>query len=72
MKETDVRALVVVELVPFPVPNGVNYGDNTAGFSLHEIDAEALSAQCDRFRADVFAKAGKKDPRDQEICEADE
>lgn len=33
-------------------------------FALRELPAETLSALCDQFRADVFRRAGKVDPRD--------
>ncbi len=29
---------------------------------IGDVDAETLAEQCDRFRADIFAKAGKADP----------
>lgn len=32
-------------------------------WSIKDIDAEVLSEMCDQFRASVFQKAGKKDPR---------
>ncbi|MBK6942518.1 MAG: hypothetical protein IPH13_20270 [Planctomycetes bacterium] len=31
--------------------------------ALRDVSADALSELCDRFRADVFAKAGKLDPK---------
>lgn len=33
---------------------------------LRDVDAETLSILCDQFRADVFAKAGKPDPKARE------
>ncbi len=30
---------------------------------LKDVDAEILSELCDTFRSEIFAKAGKKDPR---------
>lgn len=38
----------------------------TEGIHICNLSAEDLSAQCDRFRADVFDKAGKVDPREKE------
>ncbi len=32
-------------------------------WALAEVDAETLAEQCDKFRAEVFRKAGKTDPR---------
>lgn len=29
---------------------------------ISDVDAKTLAEQCDRFRADIFAKAGKADP----------
>ena len=46
---------------PWQVPNFIRVGDN---FAVHIRDANEhdLAEQCDRFRADVFEKAGKQDP----------
>lgn len=66
-------AVLKVELVPFSTPNFVL--EKTAprprdeGFkeprshALHEVDSDTLSIMCDDFRAEVFRKAMKKDPR---------
>lgn len=32
-------------------------------FHVRDLDVDALSELCDRFRADVFANAGKADPK---------
>ncbi|MFA6132518.1 MAG: hypothetical protein WC869_00725 [Phycisphaerae bacterium] len=53
---------------PFMVPNFVTL--DLAG-CVHEeptvplkaVDAETLSKMCDEFRAAIFKKAGKKDPK---------
>ena len=37
--------------------------DNDPKWALADVEEEILSDQCDRFRAEVFEKAGKKDPR---------
>lgn len=62
-----------VTLKPFTVPNFViaerppvrrEDGFREApSYPLSEVDAEELSAMCDAFRAGVFQKAGKMDPR---------
>lgn len=62
-----------LELQPFSVPNFVHgvmlVKPREQGFiegpkyALRELDEKALSALCDQFRADVFEKAGKDDPR---------
>ena len=63
---------IEIELKPFTVPNYV-LGEmplrlRQEGFvegpkwHLKELDDITLSELCDRFRKDVFAKAGKKDP----------
>ena len=31
-------------------------------FHISELPADAISQLCDKFRADMFEKAGKKDP----------
>lgn len=49
---------------PFSVPNYViEEADVPRSFRLSDFDAEELSAKCDEFRAAVFKKAGKDDPR---------
>ena len=35
----------------------------TTGWALRDIDADELSKQCDLFRAEIFRKAGKDDPK---------
>jgi len=64
-----------VELIPMKVPNYViqkmpprprQEGININGapkYHLSDLDENVLSQLCDEFRADVFAKAGKQDPR---------
>lgn len=64
-----------VETVPWITPNfvriqmparprqeGVNFKDSE-GFRLEDVDVDTLSEMCDQFRADIFRKSGKKDPR---------
>lgn len=56
-----------IKTKPFSVPNfcleDKEFPLERRGFHLSEMDPEELSAKCDEFRAGVFAKAGKKDPR---------
>jgi hypothetical protein len=67
-----VKANVEVAVQPFSIPHFVRRDKKNAGpgdpdaeaaFELSAIDAQTLSALCDQFRADVFKKAGKTDPR---------
>lgn len=62
-----------IKLRPFQTPNFV-IADTPArpleqGFTeppawpLAEVDAESLAKLCDDFRAEVFRKAGKRDPQ---------
>lgn len=61
-----------IELKPFNIPNFVipilPAGRRQDGFTpiegipLSAVDAEELSDMCDAFRAEVFKKAGLKDP----------
>lgn len=61
-----------IELNPWIIPNFATLkmppGRKQDGFNpapslpIESLDANDLSVQCTRFRADVFAKAGKKDP----------
>lgn len=66
------KANVEVAIQPFSIPNFVRRDkkaaaagdpDAEAAFELSAVDAMTLSALCDQFRADVFKKAGKTDPR---------
>lgn len=60
-----------VGLQPFMTPNfviaklpaGRNGGQDAPKWHLGEISAETLSDLCDVFRAEIFAKAGKSDPK---------
>lgn len=51
---------VCVEMPPRPRQEGMA---ESPKYAIAELGAEVLSDMCDRFRADVFAKAGKADPR---------
>ena len=62
-----------IRLQPFQTPNYV-IAESKPGLKqdgmvecpkwhVNEIDEETLSDLCDRFRKDVFAKAGKRDPK---------
>jgi hypothetical protein len=51
---------VSVEMPPRPRQEGLVEAPK---FALAELDAETLSELCDEFRADVFRKANKTDPR---------
>lgn len=62
-----------VELQPWIIPNCIYIvmpaGKRQDGFkkapsfALKDIDEQILSEQCDKFRKEVFAKAGKIDPK---------
>lgn len=57
-----------IQIKPFIVPNFVLMCDQqpmpqSVSFPLSNLDPEELSAMCDDFRAAVFAKAGKRDPK---------
>lgn len=66
-------ATVEIKLQPFRPPNYVLVESprkareeglvETPKFSLADLSAETLSDLCDQFRADVFEKAGKPDPK---------
>lgn len=63
-----------VECQPWIVPNFVTLKSKSAprqdGFhqavsiALRDVDANVLAVMCDAFRASIFEKAGKPDPRD--------
>lgn len=67
------RITIDVELRPFIVPNYVSAMAKprpreqgvveSPSYALSELDEKTLSALCDEFRATVFEKAGKDDPR---------
>lgn len=62
-----------LELKPWVVPNfvSVNMPKSKRDFGFRpdpvlavcEVDANSLSQMCDDFRAEIFRKAGKIDPR---------
>jgi len=62
-----------IELSPWLVPNYVTAKmppvlrqegfKEAPKWALSEVDAEELSLQCDKFREEVFRKAGKNDPK---------
>jgi hypothetical protein len=59
---------VKVRLKPFNVPSGAvpeNDFDVYAPsvISISDLDAKTLSGMADEWRAELFRKAGKKDPR---------
>lgn len=64
---------ITIPLVPFSTPNYVTMQmpdrPRQEGFveapkyALSELEPEVLSGLCDEFRAAVFKKAGKRDPK---------
>jgi hypothetical protein len=67
------RITIDVELKDFAVPNFVipvgktgkkeDGPDFTDGIPLRDLEANVLSQLCDNFRAEVFRKAERQDPR---------
>lgn len=66
-------AEITVKLQPWMVPNFVRIGqpvrprqdglqESSPGLPLSEVSAEVLAQMCDDFRAEVFRRAGKRDP----------
>jgi hypothetical protein len=63
-----------VELQPWITPNYAHIKmppgkredgfKEAPGFALNELDEQTLSDQCDKFRKEIFTKAGKKDPKE--------
>lgn len=60
---TELKPEMNVRLKPWVTPNFVVV-DLPDGSACHvrDVDPRVLSAMCDRFRVDVFEKAGKADP----------
>jgi len=52
---------VIGEMPPGVRQDGFN-PDSRPKWALSDVDVETLVKQCDDFRAEVFRKAGKKDP----------
>jgi hypothetical protein len=50
---------VTTETPPSQRQNGFR---ESPKWHISEVDAETLAEQCDKFRAEVFRKAGKTDP----------
>lgn len=59
LKPFMVPNFVMVEMPPRPRNEGMK---GLPSFPLNELPVETLDDLCLQFRADVFAKAGKKDP----------
>lgn len=57
---------IIGEVAARPRQEGFN-PDAVPKWALAEVDAVTLAAQCDAFRAEVFAKAGKADPRTDQL-----
>jgi hypothetical protein len=60
----------IVELAHFTVPFHVTSLKEDANkrynsWELKDLSVETLSELCDKFRADVFERAGKVDPRSE-------
>ena len=53
-----------VALEPWDTPDFVELVDPglVSKWHLWELSAETLAKQCDRFRAEIFEKAGRQDP----------
>ena len=60
-----------IELEPWQTPNyvigkllqrQVDAAQEAPKWPLSDVDAQTLAGQCDRFRAEIFRKAGKEDP----------
>jgi hypothetical protein len=53
---------VIINFRPFSVPNYV-LSKIANPIPISELDAEELSKLCDKFREEIFRKAGKTDPK---------
>lgn len=64
---------IEIELIPFRVPNcAIQKGfpgkrqdglKEAKTYALSNLATDTLSEMCDEFRAEIFKKAGKEDPR---------
>ena len=45
--------------------------DAAPKWALKEVEAETLAKMCDEFRADIFRKAGKPDPANNPVTDAE-
>jgi hypothetical protein len=61
LKDFTVPNYVLVEMLPGRREDGINIDGNK--FTLSQVDADSLGQLCDHFRAAIFEKAGKQDPR---------
>lgn len=61
---------VEVELHPWRTPNFARGKEDDNAFPVSALSPKALSDLCDRFRRDVFEKAGKKDPMQTPFAKA--
>jgi len=68
---------IELPIIPWEVPDNIQLKGTpksrqegfkpSTSIALHEIDATTLSAQCDRFREEVFKKAKLIDPRTTDL-----
>jgi hypothetical protein len=58
---------VTAKMPAMPRQEGFQYGPKWA---LKDLDAQTLSDQCDKFRAEIFKKAGKPDPSNARLTDA--
>jgi len=63
LKPFNTPNFVLAEMPPRPRQEGFRDGPSWA---LKEVDTETLSRLCDDFRAEVFRKAEKADPKKKE------
>lgn len=73
MSTVKMKITQAVELQPFTTPNFILFAappglrgegfKETPKIALADAEPETLSILCDRFRRDIFEKAGKKDPQ---------
>ena len=54
---------VIQKMPPRPKQDGLVEAPK---YALSEIPAEELSSLCDHFRAEIFRKAGKPDPKESQ------
>lgn len=59
LKPFNTPNFVLVDMPARPKQEGVT---SLPSFPLHELSVESLDQLCRQFRAEVFTKAGKKDP----------
>jgi len=63
------KTFVQLEVTAFDVPSYVSFRDRWGKVPIDSLSERVLSEMCEQFRAGVFEKAGKRDPKISSVDE---